>query len=113
MLPCIQDEKQSQAQSRRRAFLFEIDSEPLDECVTALGGVPRLARAIRSLDVPGSLLTWLRDEKRPGEPRYTRSISFEALFLPVSRIFAARGCSLEPPCGGQTLSVRFSRRNRL
>jgi hypothetical protein len=94
-------------------FLFEIDSEPLDECVTALGGVPRLARAIRSLDVPGSLLTWLRDEKRPGEPRYTRSISFEALFLPVSRIFAARGCSLEPPCGGQTLSVRFTRRNRL
>jgi hypothetical protein len=53
--------------------------------------------------------------KRQGQdgPRYTRSISSEALFLPVSWIFAARGCSLEPPRGGQTLSVRFSRRNRL
>jgi hypothetical protein len=28
-------------------FLFEIDSEPLDECVTALDGVPRLARGWR------------------------------------------------------------------
>ncbi len=43
-LPCIQDEKQIQAQSRRRDFLFKIDSEPPDESVTALGGVPRLAR---------------------------------------------------------------------
>jgi hypothetical protein len=46
VLPCIQDEKQSRAQSRRRDFLFEIDSEPLDESVTALGGVPRLARGV-------------------------------------------------------------------
>jgi hypothetical protein len=36
-------------------FLFEIDSEPLEECVTALGGVPLLVRAARSLDVPGSV----------------------------------------------------------
>ena len=43
----FKNEKQSQAQSRRRAFLFEIDSEPLDECVTALNGVPRLARGWR------------------------------------------------------------------
>jgi hypothetical protein len=34
-------------------FLFEIDSEPLEECITALGGVPLLLRAARSLDVPG------------------------------------------------------------
>src|SRR5664279_4907465 len=36
-------------------FLFEIDPQPLEECVTALGGVPLLVRAIRSLDVPGSV----------------------------------------------------------
>jgi hypothetical protein len=34
-------------------FLFEIDPEPLEECVTALGGVPLLLRAARSLNVPG------------------------------------------------------------
>lgn len=36
-------------------FLFEIDEEPLEETVTALGGVPLLAGALRSLDVPGSV----------------------------------------------------------
>lgn len=34
-------------------FLFDIDSEPLEECITAWGGVPLLVRAARSLDVPG------------------------------------------------------------
>jgi hypothetical protein len=34
-------------------FLFEIDSEPLEESLTALGGVPLLLRAVRSLNVPG------------------------------------------------------------
>ena len=36
-------------------FLFEIDPEPLEECVTALGGLPLFVRAVRSLDVPGSV----------------------------------------------------------
>jgi len=36
-------------------FLFEIDPEPLEEQVTALGGIPLLVRAARSLDVPGSV----------------------------------------------------------
>jgi hypothetical protein len=34
-------------------FLFEMDDEPLEECITAWGGVPLLVRAARSLDVPG------------------------------------------------------------
>ncbi|HLJ26132.1 MAG TPA: hypothetical protein VKY85_05440, partial [Candidatus Angelobacter sp.] len=34
-------------------FLFEIDEEPLEECLTAWGGVPLLVRAARSLGVPG------------------------------------------------------------
>jgi hypothetical protein len=34
-------------------FLFEIDPAPLEECVTALEGLPLFVRAVRSLDVPG------------------------------------------------------------
>jgi hypothetical protein len=45
-------------------FLFEIDSAPLEECVTVLGGVRLLARAIRSLDVPGSVQRHLRIKHR-------------------------------------------------
>jgi len=45
-------------------FLFEIDSQPLEECVTALGGVPLLVRAIRSLDVPGSVGRHLQIKQR-------------------------------------------------
>jgi hypothetical protein len=33
-------------------FLFVIDPEPVEECVTALGGLPLFLRALRSLDVP-------------------------------------------------------------
>jgi hypothetical protein len=36
-------------------FLFEIDTEPTEECLTALGGVPLFVRTARSLDVPGSV----------------------------------------------------------
>jgi len=36
-------------------FLFEIDRQPTEECLTALGGLPLLVRTARSLDVPGSV----------------------------------------------------------
>ena len=45
-------------------FPFQIDAEPLVEAVTALGAVPLLARAIRSLDVPGSVGRHLRIKQR-------------------------------------------------
>ncbi len=45
-------------------FLFEIDPEPLEECLTALGGIPLLVRAARSLDVPGSVERHLRVKQR-------------------------------------------------
>ncbi|MFI5104981.1 MAG: IS1380 family transposase [Terriglobales bacterium] len=45
-------------------FLFQIDPEPLEECVTALGGIPFLVRAARSLDVPGSVQRHLRVKQR-------------------------------------------------
>ena len=45
-------------------FLFEIDEQPLDETLTAWGGVPLLARAIRSLGVPASVRRHLRIKQR-------------------------------------------------
>src|SRR6201993_3923367 len=45
-------------------FLFEIDSEPLEECLTALGGIPLLVRAARSLGVAGSVERHLRVKQR-------------------------------------------------
>jgi hypothetical protein len=57
-------------------FLFEIDPEPLDERVTAWGGLPLFVRAIRSLDVPGSVKRNLHlKQRRRGfdEPTYVES----------------------------------------
>jgi hypothetical protein len=34
-------------------FLFELDPEPLEEAITAYGGIPVFLRAVRSLDVGG------------------------------------------------------------
>lgn len=45
-------------------FLFQIDPEPLDEQMTALGGIPLLVRAARSLDVPGSVGRHVRLKQR-------------------------------------------------
>lgn len=56
-----QNKKRSPASGE---FLFEIDPEPLDERVTALGGVPLLLRASRSLDVPGSVARHLHLKQR-------------------------------------------------
>ena len=57
-------------------FLFEIDPEPLQECVTALGGIPLLVRAARSLDVTGSVQRHLQVKQRErgfDEPTYVES----------------------------------------
>ena len=45
-------------------FLFEIDPKPLEECVTALGGLPLFLRTVRSLDVPGSVQRHLQLKQR-------------------------------------------------
>jgi len=57
-------------------FLFEMDPEPLEERITALGGVPLLVRAIRSFDVPGSVKRHLHLKQRErgfDEPTYVES----------------------------------------
>ena len=45
-------------------FLFEIDAEPSEECLTALGGLPLFIRTARSLDVPGSVQRHLALKQR-------------------------------------------------
>jgi hypothetical protein len=45
-------------------FLFELDPEPLEEGVTAYAGIPLFVRAMRSLDVPGSVGRHLQVKQR-------------------------------------------------
>ena len=45
-------------------LLFEIDPELIDECLIALGGVPLLVQAIRSLDVAGAVKRHVRVKQR-------------------------------------------------
>jgi hypothetical protein len=57
-------------------FLFEIDPETLEECVTAHGGLPLFVRAVRSLDVPGRVkrnLHLKQRERGPNEAAYVES----------------------------------------
>src|SRR5258707_12664107 len=37
------------------ALLFEVDPQPLEETLTALGGIPLVVQAFRSLGLPGSV----------------------------------------------------------
>lgn len=54
----------SKASPAAGEFLFEIDEQPLQETITAWGGVPLLARAARSLGVPGSVQRHLHIKQR-------------------------------------------------
>lgn len=45
-------------------FLFQLDPEPLEECVTAYAGIPLLLQAARSLDVPGRVQQHVRIKQR-------------------------------------------------
>ena len=45
-------------------LLFEIDDEPLEETLTALGGVPLVVQAFRSLGVPASVREHVQIKKR-------------------------------------------------
>jgi len=60
-------------------FLFEIDTEPLEEAVTALGGVPLLVRAARSLDVGGRVNRLVRIKER--ERGYDEATYVESLLV--------------------------------
>lgn len=45
-------------------FLFQLDPEPLEECVTAYAGIPLFLQAARSLDVPGRVKEHLQIKQR-------------------------------------------------
>lgn len=45
-------------------FLFEIDPEPLEECLTAWGGIPLVVRTARSLNVPGLVKRYVGVKER-------------------------------------------------
>jgi hypothetical protein len=45
-------------------LLFEIDPEPLEETLTALGGIPLVVQAFRSLGLPQSVKDHVRVKER-------------------------------------------------
>ena len=45
-------------------LLFELDSEPLQETLTALGGIPLVVQAFRSLGLPQSIQEHVRVKQR-------------------------------------------------
>jgi hypothetical protein len=45
-------------------FLFQLDPEPWEECVTAYAGIPLFVQAVRSLDVPGRVKRHLEIKQR-------------------------------------------------
>jgi hypothetical protein len=45
-------------------LLFQLDPEPLEECVTAYAGIPLFVQAMRSLNVPGSVRRCLQIKQR-------------------------------------------------
>jgi hypothetical protein len=45
-------------------FLFQLDPEPLEECITAYAGIPLFLQAARSLDVPGRVKQHLQLKQR-------------------------------------------------
>jgi hypothetical protein len=58
-------------------ILFEIDEEPTDECLTALGGLPLFVRTARSWDLPGSVkrnLALKRRDRGFDEATYVESL---------------------------------------
>jgi hypothetical protein len=61
-------------------FLFEIDEEPLEECLAALAGVPLSVRAVRSDFLRRfcvRLLPWLPEPLAPDSERaYTSTVAW-------------------------------------
>src|ERR1035437_4248587 len=45
-------------------LLFELDPEPLEETLTALGGIPLVVQAFRSLELPRSIQEQVRVKQR-------------------------------------------------
>lgn len=74
-------------------FLFELDPEPLDECLAAYAGIPLFVRAIRSFNVPGSVKQYVHLKQRQrglDEASYAESFLVLNALGGVVRINASR-----------------------
>src|SRR5579872_133985 len=56
--------KESKPSPTESPLLFEVDPEPASEVLTALGGIPLVVQAFRSLGVPGSVQQHVRVKER-------------------------------------------------
>ena len=60
-------------------LLFELDPEPLEETLTALGGIPLVVQAFRSLGLPRSIQEQVRVKQR--ERGYDESTFVESFVI--------------------------------
>src|SRR5208337_1541517 len=56
--------KQPKRSPTESPLLFEVDPEPLPEMLTALGGIPLVVQAFRSLELPRSVRERVRVKER-------------------------------------------------
>ena len=64
---------------------FEIDAQPIEEALTALGGIPLVARAFRSLGLPASMKEHVRVKER-----VAHSLVFQRLCGPSFKSLSVR-----------------------
>ena len=90
-------------------FLFEIDEQPTEECLTALGGLPLFVRTARSLYVPGSVKRnlALKQSEDSGAVKECAAVEYYPEETAANRyrrgsaVWAVWGeCRLVPPGGG-------------
>lgn len=80
----------SRRSSAEGELLFEIDEQPTEECLTALGGVRLFVGTARSLDVPGSVRRNLALKMPPHAFPSQNSISSGANRLSIARLARLR-----------------------
>src|SRR5947207_2224746 len=62
MIPAMR--KESKPSPTESPLLFDIDPQPLEETLTALGGIPLVVQAFRSLGLPQSVREQVRVKER-------------------------------------------------
>jgi hypothetical protein len=71
--------KESKRSPTESPLLFEIDPQPIEETLTALGGIPLVVQACRSLGVPASMREHVRVKER--ERGYDESTFVESFVI--------------------------------
>ena len=90
-------------------FLFQLDPEPLEECVTAYAGIPLFVQAARSLDVPGRVKQHLQIKQRD---RGLNEAGYVESFLILNALGGDCIEDFEPPArrrrSGRDVGARYS-----